>query len=144
MQNSNIEKIKELGLKVKLDSNGYQPGILKNMLDTGMVGVIGHKSYAEKGADGVRKSVYLNVAFVFDPAKHEVVELKIIGTRPCYPDGPAKRPELVDCAFTSGIVMRPDGKADLYSGIGDAEEGRITIDYPFAGYGSIVSRQSLA
>ena len=110
------------------------------LLETGMIGVIGHKSYNETNADGIRASVYVNVSFVFDPAKHEVVDLKIIGTRPCYPDGPAKRPELVDCAFTSGIVMRPDGKADLYSGIGDTQEGRITIDYPFAGHGGIVSR----
>ena len=36
------------------------------------------------------------------------------------------------CAFTSGIVMRQDGKVDLYSGIGDTEVGRIVIDYPFA------------
>lgn len=32
-----IAQIKALGLKVKLDSNGYQPGILKNILATGMV-----------------------------------------------------------------------------------------------------------
>jgi hypothetical protein len=34
--------------------------------------------------------------------------------------------------------MRPDGKVDLYSGIGDAEEGRIDIEYPFAGHGQAV------
>ena len=50
----------------------------------------------------------------------------------------AKKPDLVDCAFSSGIVMRKDGKADLYSGLGDAAEGRITIPYPFEGYGKIV------
>ena len=33
--------------------------------------------------------------------------------------------------------MREDGKVDLYSGIGDAEVGRIVIDYPFEGYGQI-------
>ena len=34
--------------------------------------------------------------------------------------------------FTSGIVMREDGRADLYGGMGDVEEGRIVIDYPFS------------
>lgn len=34
--------------------------------------------------------------------------------------------------------MRGDGKVDLYSGLSDALEGRITIDYPFEGYGKIV------
>ncbi len=41
------------------------------------------------------------------------------------------RPDLADCAFTGGIVMRADGKADLDSGLGDMTEGRITIDAPF-------------
>ncbi len=101
------------------------------LLDSGLLGVIGHKSYTEQVANGEKLLVYLNIAFVFDPVRHEALDLKIIGTRPCYPPGPAKRPELVDCAFTSGIVLRPDGKADLYSGIGDTGEGRIVIDNPF-------------
>ena len=41
------------------------------------------------------------------------------------------RPDLRDCAFTTGIVMRPDGRAELYSGLGDVTEGRVTIDAPF-------------
>ncbi len=110
------------------------------LLDSGLLGVIGHKSYTEPGANGENLLVYLNIAFVFDPLRHEVLDLKIIGTRPCYPAGPAKRPNLVDCAFTSGIVMRPDGKADLYSGIGDVAEGRIVIDDPFREHGKIISR----
>ena len=32
-----ISAIKQLGLKVKLDSNGYQPTILKNIIDSGLV-----------------------------------------------------------------------------------------------------------
>jgi len=102
-------------------------------LDNGLIGVIGHKSYM----DG-QTSTYLNVSFVFDPVRHEAFDLKIIGTRPCYPAGPAKKPHLDDCAFTSGIVMREDGKVDLYSGIGDCEAGRICIDNPFASHGVIV------
>ena len=148
-----VERLEDLSNDV-IEQAPYIPGLFAEgewggcnqayLLDTGMVGVIGHKSYSETSADGVKRLIYLNVSFVFDPAKHAVVDLKIIGTRPCYPDGPPKRPELVDCAFTSGIVMRPDGKADLYSGIGDTEEGRIAIDYPFAPHGSIASRQSFS
>lgn len=109
-------------------------------LDSGLIGVIGHKCYNQKAPGGETISTYLNISFIFDPASHRVLDMKIIGTRPCYPAGPAKKPYLVDCAFTSGIVMREDGKANLYSGIGDCEVGRIVIDYPFEGYGSIVSR----
>ncbi len=109
------------------------------LLDSGRIGVAGHKCYKRAGADGQPILTYLNVSFVFDPVRHQALDLKIIGTRSCYPSGPGKRPELIDCAFTSGLGMRPDGKADLYSGIGDCEEGRVVIDYPFAGHGRIVA-----
>jgi Protein of unknown function (DUF1861) len=110
------------------------------LLGDGQMGVVGHKSYNDTKADGTNTSAYVNVSFVFDPAKHEASHLKVIGTRPCYPEVPAKRPGLEDCAFTSGIVMRPDGKVGLYSGIGDTGEGRIAIDCPFAAHGRILSR----
>lgn len=102
------------------------------LLDSGLIGVIGHKCYKENG-----NSVYMNTAFVFDPVSRRVLQDRIIGTRNCYPEGPSKIPTLQDCAFTSGIVMREDGRVDLYSGIGDCQEGRIVIDYPFAEYGDI-------
>ncbi|MBS4197013.1 DUF1861 family protein [Lederbergia citri] len=111
------------------------------LLSSGYIGVIGHKCYNQLADDGEEIKVYMNVSFVFDPKTHQLINEKIIGTRSCYPDGPAKLPNLVDCAFTSGIVVRPDGKVDLYSGIGDTEEGRITIDNPFEGYGNIVERK---
>lgn len=110
------------------------------LLSSGKIGAIGHKCYKQPVEDGEDLKVYLNVSFVFDPETHQLLDEKIIATRPCYPVGPAKLPDLVDCAFTSGIVMRPDGKVDLYSGIGDTEEGRVTIDYPFEGFGTIVER----
>lgn len=111
------------------------------LLSSGYIGVIGHKCYNQLADDGEEIKVYMNVSFVFDPKTHQLIDEKIIGTRSCYPEGPAKLPNLVDCAFTSGIVVRPDGKVDLYSGIGDTEEGRITIDNPFEGYGNIVERK---
>ena len=74
----------------------------------------------------------MNTAFEFDPESFTASDIRIIGTRSCYPAGPAKRPDLVDTSFTSGIVMRDDGRADLYAGLGDWEEGRICIDYPFS------------
>lgn len=108
------------------------------LLEDGMIGVIGHQSYNTVDAEGVTIQSYVNIAFVFDQQRHEVVGKEIIGTRSCYPSGPAKKPELVDVAFTAGIVMRPDGRADLYSGLGDAEVGRAVIDYPFEGHGRIL------
>ncbi len=112
------------------------------LLDSGRIGVIGHISYKKPDTDGKDILVYMNLSFVYDMEKHQALDVKIIGTRDCYPQGPSKLPSLTDCAFTSGIVMREDGKVDLYSGIGDTQVGRIVIDYPFEGYGKIVTKQS--
>nr|WP_296437879.1 DUF1861 family protein [uncultured Acetatifactor sp.] len=107
------------------------------LLESGKVGVIGHGSYpGEKNGELV--SVYMNISFVLDPESRTVEDFKVIGIRDYYPQGPAKMPNLTDCAFTSGIVMRKDGMADLYSGVGDCGEGRLVIPYPFAGQGKIV------
>lgn len=102
------------------------------MLDSGSIGVIGHRCYKSL-VNGIEMQTYLNISFIYDRENNRAVDQKIIGTRSCYPDGPAKAPHLADCAFTSGIVPRKDGKVDLYSGIGDCECGRITIDNPFEG-----------
>ncbi len=104
------------------------------LLNDGLIGVIGHKCYKEKDETGQEILTYLNISFIFDPKKHVASEEKIIGTRHCYPDGPAKLPNLKDCAFTSGIVPRTDGKVDLYSGISDTEQARIVINNPFEGH----------
>ncbi|MFF2019751.1 DUF1861 family protein [Paenibacillus sp. NPDC058177] len=104
------------------------------LLESGKIGVIGHICYAQGD-----QATYMNMSFVLDPQTNQFSDLKIIGTRPCYPDGPAKKAHLNDCAFTAGIEMRPDGKVNLYSGIGDTEAGRIVIDYPFEGEGAIVT-----
>ncbi|QNK59557.1 DUF1861 family protein [Paenibacillus sp. PAMC21692] len=108
-------------------------------LDSGKIGVIGHICYKTYAADDQMQQVYMNFSFVFDVDNHVVLDQKIIGTRSCYPDGPSKKPDLTDCTFTSGIVLREDGRCDLYAGIGDTEAGRIVIDYPFEGYGRMIS-----
>ncbi len=108
------------------------------LLGNGQIGVIGHKSYHADGPEEEPLQIYLNTAFVIDPQTGRCVYEQILATRSCYPDGPAKKPNLIDCAFTSGLVPRLDGKADLYSGLGDTMEGRVTIDDPFAPFGGIV------
>lgn len=108
------------------------------LLDNGKIGAIGHICYKAIGSAGQELKVYMNMSFVLDPESLEVADLKIIGTRHCYPEGPAKKNHLEDCVFTSGIVTRQDGRVDLYSGIGDCETGRIVIDNPFAEHGNII------
>ncbi len=107
------------------------------LLESGKIGVLGHASYED---DTSQQSVYANMAFVFDPDNHKVLNYHIIATRNSYPKGDAKKSNLKDCAFTSGLIVREDGMVDLYSGIGDCEEGKVTIPYPFEGYGNIVEK----
>ena len=102
------------------------------LLQDGRIGIIGHQSFTQEQEVGEPLAVYMNTAFEFDPKTFEVTHNKIIATRKCYPETRAKRPNLIDCTFTSGIVMREDGKVDLYGGLSDAEEGRVVIDYPFS------------
>ncbi|MDR2750007.1 MAG: DUF1861 family protein [Clostridiales bacterium] len=103
------------------------------LLENGNIGIIGHHGYRIDADDGtLLKAVYSNTAFELNPETREVPFYKIIGTRSCFPPAPPKFPMLSDCTFTSGIVLREDGKADLYAGIGDTQEGRLVIEYPFS------------
>lgn len=99
-------------------------------LRDGRIGVIGHQSYFDK-RDGVNLSVYLNIVFIFDPDTFKATDPQVIAVRSSYPKTPAKTPELVDCAFTSGIIKRPDGLVSLYSGLSDCAEGYVVIPNPF-------------
>ncbi|KAG5510361.1 hypothetical protein JKF63_07690 [Porcisia hertigi] len=108
------------------------------LLSSGKVGCIGHYGYDDQDETHQPQRVYVNCSFVLDPHSRVIVDAKIIGTRSCYPSCESKIPVLADCVFTSGIVMRSDGKVNLYSGLGDNREGRIVIDYPFEGHGTIV------
>ena len=103
-------------------------------LRSGKIGIIGHQAY-HKPAGVVH---YVNMSYVMDIETRKIIDKKVIGTRSCYTDNDSDfKPNtnnLSDVAFTSGYVMRPDGKVDLYSGLKDMCEGRITIDDPFADY----------
>lgn len=110
------------------------------LLTSGMVGCIAHYSYNQRSEKGISLAVYVNYSFVLNPETRETHLERIIGTRSCYPSCPHKAPKLEDCTFASGIVKRDDGKYDLYAGLGDTCQGRITIDYPFEGYGEIADQ----
>lgn len=126
-----------------IDENGYGGCNQCYYLSSSMIGVIAHQVYPKIRDDGRTENVYVNTAFVFSPELRKTVDFKIIGTRRCYPKSDFMRVKpdgvpLDDTVFTSGFLMRDDGKVDLYSGVSDALQGRITIDYPFEGYGEIV------
>jgi hypothetical protein len=107
------------------------------LLESGNIGVAGHLAYWD-GEAYKSNMIYVPISFVLNPANNHISKLKVLASRKLFPPGPAKKLFLKDVVFTSGVVMRKDGKADLYGGLGDCKEGRLVIDYPFAGEGAIV------
>lgn len=137
------EVIKNAPIIDFISDGGYGGANQCYYLESGMIGIIGHMVYPKTNSAGQPERVYVNIAAVFDPKTKKTLMNKIIGTRRCYPESDRIRTgangvPLDDVAFTSGIVMRKDGRADLYSGLSDSLEGRAVIDYPFGEYGKII------
>ncbi|MFV0342665.1 MAG: DUF1861 family protein [Anaerocolumna sp.] len=143
-----IDSLDDLSAEV-IENAENIPGLFKEgqwggcnqayLLSSGMIGVVGHICYNYIDEEDINQACYMNMAFVMDPNTREIYDYQIIGTRKLFPPYPIKKKNLADCVFPSGIVMRSDGKVDLYSGLSDSAEGRIAIENPFNNYGSIVS-----
>jgi hypothetical protein len=101
-----------------------------HLLANGLVGVLGHiASFDEKG-----NRHYYPMVFAIDPETGAFSDMKLIATRSNFLPGPSKRPDLEDVVFSGGLVRKPDGTADIYAGISDAEAQKISIRDPFLQY----------
>jgi hypothetical protein len=101
-----------------------------HLLKDGTLGVIGHKSYGE-GEEDNKILHYYGMSFVIDPDTGRMSIPKIIISRECFPDGPAKAPRLKDVTFTSGIIRGNNGESVIYTGLSDAQVGSAVIKDPF-------------
>lgn len=100
-----------------------------HLLASGEIGVIAHAAFFEQDIlYGKRR--YYAVSFVFDPATHAWRDYRIIAARNQFAPGPAKRPDLIDVVFSSGIEQ-VGGATRLYAGTSDAEAQWVEIAYPF-------------
>ena len=84
----------------------------------------------ERGAVALVDGEPAAVAFVFDPATRQWRDYRIIAARDQFAPGPAKRADLVDVVFSSGIETM-GAVTRLYAGTSDAEAQWVEIDYPF-------------
>ncbi|MCC3356832.1 DUF1861 family protein [Bacillus sp. REN16] len=98
-----------------------------HLLPNGLLGVLGH--IARFDDEGNRH--YYSMVFALDPENGNSSDLQIIAERSDFLDGPTKRPDLVDVVFSGGIVRKPDGTAELYAGISDADAQKLIIPDPF-------------
>jgi len=99
-------------------------------LRNGTVGVLGHIAYFDKQ----EHRHYYAMTFCIDPRNGLASAPEIIASRADFPNGPAKRPDLVDVMFSGGLVRQPDGTAALYAGLSDTEAGCVLLPDPFAKY----------
>lgn len=100
-----------------------------HLLASGEIGVIAHAAFFEEDIlYGKRR--YYAVSFVFDPATHAWRDYRIIAARDQFAPGPAKRDDLVDVVFSSGIE-RIGEVTRLYAGTSDAEAQWVEIAFPF-------------
>jgi Protein of unknown function (DUF1861) len=97
-------------------------------LRNGMIGVLGHIAYF----DEKEHRHYYAMAFCIDPRSGQATRPDIIASRSDFPDGPAKRPDLVDVMFSGGLVRHGNDTATLYAGLSDAEAGRVLLPDPFS------------
>ena len=100
-----------------------------HLLANGEIGLIAHAAYFEDDTIHSARHYYA-VAFVFDPATRHWRDLAVIAGREQFGPGAAKRPDLVDVVFSSGIEQ-VGGVTRLYAGTSDAEAHWVEIPYPF-------------
>lgn len=100
-----------------------------HLLPSGEIGVLAHAACYEND-DQLQVRHYYSTAFTFNPDSLGFRDLKIIASRDQFIDGPAKRHDLLDVIFSSGLVRR-DGATRLYAGVSDAEAHWIDIPDPF-------------
>nr|WP_239617961.1 DUF1861 family protein [Cohnella mopanensis] len=101
-----------------------------HLLPNGIIGVLGHIARMED--NNIRH--YYPMVFAYHSVENRYSPIKLIATRSMFPDGPAKRPDLVDVIFSGGLVRHKDGTASLYTGVSDAEAHVIEIPDPFLEY----------
>lgn len=96
-------------------------------LQNGMIGVLGHIAHF----DEKEHRHYYAMVFCVDPLNGRAGLPEIVASRSDFPDGPAKRQDLVDVMFSGGLVRHGNGTATLYAGLSDTEAGCVLLTDPF-------------
>lgn len=118
-----IERAPLLDLFDPMEWGGCNEPVL---LPDGKIGVLGHIARFSNGTN----RQYYPMTFILDPKTLTYSRYQIIAERRDFLPGPAKRSDLKDVLFSSGLV-RKEGITTLYTGVGDAEVQAMEIDDPF-------------
>ncbi|MBL0087856.1 MAG: DUF1861 family protein [Ideonella sp.] len=99
-------------------------------LPGGEVGVLAHVACFDNDEPSSARH-YVACTFVFDPHLRRWRDFRIVACRSQFVAGPAKRSDLVDVVFSSGLVFDAEGRVTLYAGASDAEAHWLEIDDPY-------------
>lgn len=99
-----------------------------HLLENGEIGLLAHVACFSDDTGNERH--YYSASFIFDPKQKSFRDFKIIASRDQFQQGAAKRSDLVDVIFSSGLVFNKD-TVTLYAGVSDAEAHLIEIPHPF-------------
>lgn len=99
-------------------------------LPGGKIGVLCHIACFDDDTEHSDRHYYAS-SFVFDPKTRRFDDFKIIGSRSQFGPGAAKRSDLNDVVFSSGLVFEA-GRTLLYAGVSDVEAHWVEIPDPFA------------
>ncbi len=95
-------------------------------LGNGKIGVVGHRAwFTEVG----RK--YEAICFEMDIATRECTQMKTLAQRCNFPKHEAKRPDLEDVIYPSGVYVHKK-KTVLIAGLSDVAVGKLEIEWPFS------------
>jgi hypothetical protein len=98
-------------------------------LPNGEIGVLSHIAHFENDEPTSNRHYYAS-SFIFDPRRRKFRDFKIIASRDQFTAGPAKRSDLVDVVFSSGLTFDKEN-VTLYAGISDVEAHWLEIANPF-------------
>ena len=101
-----------------------------HLLANGYLGVLGHIACF----DSRHHRHYYPMVFMVDPTSRRRTPIRIIARRSYFPNGVAKRPDLVDVVFSGGMVRNGGGTAQLYAGISDVAAAVVELPDPFIQY----------
>ena len=100
-----------------------------HLLENGDIGLLAHISCFEQDDRSLGLHYYA-ASFIFDPVLRKFRDLKIIASRDQFSQGPAKRPELADVIFASGLT-HANHVTSLFAGVSDTEAHWLEIDALF-------------
>jgi hypothetical protein len=106
-------------------------------LGNDLIGVLGHIAYFDRQ----EHRHYYPMVFCVNPRTGQASAPEIIASRADFPNGAAKRADLMDVMFSGGLVRHGNGTATLYAGLSDAEAGCVLLPDPFDKFVSTAATQ---